>query len=317
MKKILFLIILVLTGISYSFAEGQETQKTQRYMVSSKKGKTKFVPVEKEGDKWKWKGVNNDIYVENGVEIEGFEIEKDRSLNYSGSPYVYRKSLIAEYEGNYYVVAFPEKDLKPIKENGELTSDSGLGIRNYLSKTRLGDFYRTPLPGLLALLCAFISGTIIFYFIFTGKENEVVSWMFSLPLCFISLLEIGAAFSVGTDAAWWVNPEDVGYWIATPLLIPYAIVAALMVFSYKLYGLIGHVDGPGNLVISILLFIGIGLTVISAIFVVINFLFAACLLIFAGWIFKGVDVKNSDGSRTNMGPLGNYRTDRHGNTTHI
>ena len=141
--------------------------------------------------------------------------------------------------------------------------------------------------------------------------------MFAIPLCFISLLEIGAAVSVGTDAAWWVNPEDVGYWIATPLLIPYAIVAALMVFSYKLYGVLGHIDGIGNLVISILLFIGIGLTVISAIFVVINFLFAACLLIFAGWLFKGVDVKNSDGSSTNFGPLGNYRTDRNGNTTHI
>lgn len=317
MKRYLLFIILILTGISYSFADGQKAQETQRYVVSSKKGKAKFVPVEQEGDKWKWKGINNDIYVENGTEVEGFEVKKDRSLNYSGSPYVYRQSLIAEYEGNYYVVVFPEKDLKPIKETGELSSDSGLGIRNYLSNTVLGDFYRTPLPGLLALLCAFISGTIIIFFIFTGKDSEILSWTFTIPLCLISLLEIGAAFSVGTDAAWWVNPEDVGYLIATPLLIPYAVVAALMIFSYKLYGLVGHVNGPGNMIISILLFIGIGLTVISAIFVVINFLFAACLLIFAGWLFRGIDVKNSDGSTTNMGPLGNYRTDRNGNTTRI
>ena len=309
MKKYFVFLILILYGISSSYAENQ------KYVISDKSGKTRLVPVAPEGDKWRWNG--NDIYVENGAEVEGFQVEKNRSLNYSGSPYVYRECTIVKYEDNYYVVPFPEKSLKPVKDTGELTSDSGLGIRNYLSNTRLGDFYRTPLPGLLALLCAFVSGVIIFYFIFTGKENEIISWLFAIPLCFISLLEIGAAFSVGTDAAWWVNPEDVGYWIATPLLIPYAIVAALMVFSYKLYGVLGHIGGIGNLVISILLFIGIGLTVISAIFVVINFLFAACLLIFAGWLFKGVDVKNSDGSSTNFGPLGNYRTDRNGNTTHI
>ena len=317
MKKYLVFLILLLTGISYSFAEGQEAQETQRYVVSSKNGKAKFVPVEKDGDKWKWKGINNDLYVENGTEVVGFKVEKNRSLNYSGSPYVYRESLIAELDGNYYVVVFPEKDLKPVKESGELSSDSGLGIRNYLSNTRLGDFYRTPLPGLLALFCIFISGIVLIYFIFKDKDSEVVKWAFALPLCLISLLEIGAAFSVGTDAAWWVNPEDVGYLIATPLLIPYALIAAFMVFSYRLYGVIGHVDGPGNIVISALLFIGIGLTVISAIFVVINFLFAACLLIFAGWLFGGNTFKNLDGSVTNSGPLGSYRTDRNGNTTHI
>ena len=310
MKKLVF-IILILIGISYSFAD------TQRYVVSNKDGKAKFVPVVKEGDKWKWEGVNNDIYVENGTEVEGFELKEDYSLNYKGTPYVYRKSLIVDYEGKYYVVVFPEKSLKPVDEKGELTSDSGLGIRNYLSNTVLGDFYRTPGPGLLALLCAFISGCILIFSIFKETPTFLMRWMFAVPLCVISLLEIGAAFSVGTDAAWWVNPEDVGYWIATPLLVPYSLAAALMIFSYKLYGFVGRVDGIANTIITVLLIIGTVLTVISAIFVVINFLFAICMMIAAAYLFRGMDVKNADGSVTNIGPLGTYRTDRNGKTTHI
>ena len=315
MNKIFIFLLLILTCSFYSFAQTQETQETQMYMVSSKNGKTKFVPVIQEGDKWKWKGINNDIYLENGTKVKGFEIKEDNSLNYKGSPYVYNKSLIAEYEGQYYVVVFAKKDLKPIDENGELTS--GLGIRNYLSNTRLGDFYRTAIPGLIALLCAFISGIIVIARIFKENVPDFMKWVYAIPLCIISLLEIGAALSSGTEAAWWVNPDDVGYWIATPLLIPYAIVAAQMVFSYKLYGFVGHLDGAANVVISALLITGIVLTVISAIFVVINFLFAACMLIFAGWLFGGMNVKDSDGGSTNVGPLGSYRTDRYGNTTHI
>lgn len=315
MKRYLVVIFLLLTGISFSFAEGQEIQETQKYMVSSKKGKAKFVPVEKDGDKWKWKGVNNDIYVENGTVIEAFEIEGDRSLNYMGTPYVYRESLIAEYDGNYYVVVFPDKDLKPVNENGDLTT--GLGIRNYLSNTKLGDFYRTKTPGLIALLCALISGIILLGLAVFTKITDLMKWMFVLPLCVISVIEIGAAVSVGTDAAWWVNPEDVGYWIATPLLIPYSLVAALMIYSYKLYGFVGRVDGTANIIITGLLIIGTVLTVISAIFVVINFLFAVCMMIAAAYLFRGMDIKNADGSVTNIGPLGTYRTDRNGKTTHI
>lgn len=315
MKKILLFIILILSGLSYSFADDQNTQETQRYVVANKNGKAKFVPVVKDGDKWKWEGVNNDIYVENGTEVEGFEIKEDRSLNYKGSKYVYNKSLIVDYQGKFYVVVFPNKDLKPVDENGNLTS--GLGLRNYMSNTKLGDFYRTEAPGLLALLCAFISGCVLIFSIISTKITFLMKWMFAVPLCVISLLEIGAAFSVGTDAAWWVNPDEVGYWIATPLLFPYALVAILMIFSYYFYNYVGHVEGPANPIITVLLFIGIGLTVISAIFVVINFMFAICMLIGAAWLFKGMDVKNADGSVTNIGPLGTYRTDRNGNTTHI
>lgn len=318
MKKILLFLLLSITGISFSLAENQENQenqKIQRYVVASKNGKTKFVPVIKDGDKWKWKGVNNDLYLENGIEVEGFEIKEDNSLNYKGSPYVYNKSLIAEYEGQHYVVVFAKKDLKPIDENGELTS--GLGIRNYLSNTLLGDFYRTTTPGLIALLCGFISGLIVIVCLFKENVPDFLKWVYAVPLCVISLLEIGAAFSLGTEAAWWVNPDDVSYWIATPLLIPYAVIAAQMVFSYKLYGFVGHLDGASNTIISALLITGIVLTVISAIFVVINFLFAACMLIFAGWLFGGMNIKNSDDSTTNIGPLGSYKTDRYGNTTHI
>ena len=309
MKKYIVFLILILTGISYSFAENQ------RYVVSNKNGKAKFVPVVQDGDKWMWEGVNNDIYVENGTEVEGFEIKEDRSLNYKSSPYVYNKSLIVEYEGKHYVVVFPEKDLKPVDENGELSS--GLGIRNYLSNTVLGNFYRTAKPGLLAFFMALISAFIVIVCLFKEKHSEIMKWVFAVPLCIISLLEIGAAFSLGTDAAWWVNPDEVGYLIATPLLIPYAIVAALMVFSYKLYGFVGHVEGPANTVISILLIIGIVLTVISAIFVVINFVFAVCMLIAAGWLFGGFNTKNADGSTTNTSVLGTYKTDRYGNTKRI
>lgn len=309
MKKYLLFILLILSGLSFSFAE------TQRYVVANKDGKAKFVPVVKEGDKWKWEGVNNDLYVENGTEIEAFEIKGDRSLNYMGTPYVYRESMIAEYNGKYYVVVFPDKDLKPVDEEGNLTS--GLGIRNYLSNTKLGDFYRTEAPGLLALLCGFISGVILIFRIKTLKDTFLMRWMFAIPLCTITVLEIGAAFSVGTDAAWWVNPDDVGYWVATPLLFPYALVAVLMIFSYYLYNYMGRVDGPANVIVSALLIIGIVLTVISVIFVIINFLFTVCMLIAMAWMFKGIDVKNADGSTTNIGPLGSYRTDRYGNTKRI
>lgn len=309
MKKYLLFILLILSGLSFSFAE------TQRYVVANKDGKAKFVPVVKEGDKWKWEGVNNDLYVENGTEIEAFEIKGDRSLNYMGTPYVYRESMIAEYNGKYYVVVFPDKDLKPVDEEGNLTS--GLGIRNYLSNTKLGDFYRTEAPGLLALLCGFISGVILIFRIKTLKDTFLMRWMFAIPLCTITVLEIGAAFSVGTDATWWVNPDDVGYWVATPLLFPYALVAVLMIFSYYFYNYMGRVDGPANVIVSALLIIGIVLTAISVIFVIINFLFTVCMLIAMAWMFKGIDVKNADGSTTNIGPLGSYRTDRYGNTKRI
>lgn len=304
---------MLLTGITYASADSQDSG-TKRYEVAGKKGNTKFVPLEKEGDKWKYiKGVS-DIYPENGTQFEGFYVEEDRTLNYVHSPYMWQGGLIAVYEGKYYKVPFSKKDLKPVDENGKLST--GLGIRNYLSNTFMGDFYRTKTPGLIALLCAFISGIFLILSFFKDSVPVFLRLGYALPLCVISLLEIGAAFSLGTDAAWWVNPDDVGYWIATPLLIPYAIVAAQMVFSYKLYNVVGNVEGLANVVITVLLIIGIVLTVISAIFVVINFLFAACLLVFVGWMFSGISHKNNDGSTTNTGPLGSYTTDRYGNTKH-
>lgn len=311
MNKYFIFIIILITGFSYSLAETE----AQKYVIANKAGKARFVPVERDGENWKWVKSEPNIYLENGIEVEGFEIKPDKDLNYSGTPYVSMESFIIEHEGKYYVDPFPKKDLKPVNENGELTS--GLGFRNYLSNTKLGDFYRTPKPGLLALLCAVISGTILISLIVFPKITTLMKWMFVLPLCVISLLEIGAAVSVGTDAAWWVNPEDVGYWIATPLLIPYALVASLMIFSYKLYGFIGKVDGTANTVITVLLIIGTVLTVISAIFVVINFLFSICMLIGAAYLFRGMDVKNADGSTTNISPLGSYKTDRYGNTKRI
>ena len=311
MKKYFLIIILLLTGISYSLADNEP----QRYVISNKAGKARFVPVEREGENWKYIKSEPHIYLENGIEVGGFEIKPDKSLNYSGTPYISQESFIIEHEGKFYVDPFPKKDLKPVNENGELTS--GLGIRNYLSNTKLGDFYRTPLPGLLALLCVFISGTILISLGVFPNVTFLMKWVFVLPLCVISVLEIGAAISVGTDAVWWVNPDDVGYWIATPLLVPYSLGAALMIFSYKLYGFVGRVDGTANTIITVLLIIGTVLTVISAIFVVINFLFSICLMIGAAYLFRGMDIKNADGSVTNIGPLGTYRTDRNGKTTHI
>lgn len=313
MKKYIIFLLILFTGISYAFAGTQETE-TQCYIVANKKGKARFVPVEKDGDNWKWVKNAEDIYIENGVALEGFQIPRNDAMNYKGSNVVYRGGFVVVHEGKYYLDPFPDKDLKPMDEKGEVSA--GLGIRNYLSNTFLGDFYRTKTPGLIALLCAFISGIFVILSIFKERVPVFYRWSYAIPLCVISMLEIGAAFSLGTDAAWWVNPDDVGYWIATPLLIPYAIVAAQMVFSYKLYGFVGKVDGMANVVITVLLIIGIVLTVISAIFVVINFLFAACMLVFAGWMFSGISHKNNDGSTTNTGPLGTYTTDRYGNTKH-
>lgn len=314
MKKYLILLVILLTGISYAYAESQEP-KTQRYVVANKKGKARFVPVEREGDYWKFAQPREDIYIENGVELEGFDIPEESSLNYSGTHYVYSGGIVVSYEDKYYLVVFPKKDIKPINEKGEVTG--GLGFRNYLSNTALGDFYRTPGPGVLGLVCAFVAAIFMFWGLFKENVPAFIIWGFSVPVCVISLLEIGAAFSVGTDAAWWVNPDDVGYWIATPLLIPYALVAALMIFSYKIYSELGKLDDPANNIVSALMFIGIGLTVISAIFVVINFLFAVCMLIGAAYIFKGVSYKDAGGNTINSGPLGTTKTDKYGKTTRI
>lgn len=313
MKKYLILLIAIIAPGMMAFAG--DTGKTQRYEVANKSGKARFVQVEPADGHWKYVKRDYDMYLENGTIIEAFEIPARKDYNYAGSGFVHQEGLVFEYEGNYYKVVFPDKDLKPVNEKGEATTS--LGIRNYLSNTWLGDWYRTSKPGLIALFCAIFSAIFLIWRFFKGDEAPMfMRWCYAVPLCVISILEIGAAFSLGTDAAWWVNPDDVGYWIATPLLIPYCIVAAMMVFSVKNYRFVGEVEGPADMVITILLYIGIVLTVISAIFVVINFLFAACLLIFAAWMFKGTDSKDHRGNTINSGPLGTYETDKYGNTRH-
>lgn len=309
MKKFVALLLLLLSGISLACAENQ------RYVVANKDGKARFIPVEKSGENWKYIKGSQDKYLENGTEFEGFEINPDKSLNYAGTPYVCRPNLIIEYDGSYYLVPTPEKNIKPVNEAGETTSE--LGIRNYLSNTRLGDFYRTSAPGVIALICALISCMFWLRRFFKEKVSAFMRYCFAIPLCIIAVLEIGAAFSLGTDAAWWVNPEDVGYWIATPLLIPYSLVAAMMIFSIQEYRFVGAVEGKANAIIYVLLGIGTILTVISAIFVVINFVFAVCMLIFAGWILCGQTYQYSDGSSRHYSPFGNTETDKYGNTRRI
>lgn len=313
MKRYLILLITILTTVSVAF--GESFGETQRYEVAHKSGKARFIPIKKVDDKWEFIPRTDDLYLDNGTQITAFEIEEDPSLNFTGTHYVYKGGLVFEYEGNYYLVVNKKKDIKPINEDGETTAS--LGIRNYLSNTWLGDWYRTSSPGLVALLCAFISGIFLIWRVFKEEAPMFMRWAYALPLCIISLLEIGAAFSLGTDAAWWVNPDDVGYWVATPLLIPYALVAALMIFSYKFYGFVGEVEGVADIIIRVLLIIGIVLTVISAIYVVLNFLFAVCVLIGAAWIFKGVEYKDAGGNTINSSPLGTYKTDKYGNTTRI
>lgn len=316
MRKLILIFIMISVGIAYTYASAENQDvEVKSYVVSNKKGKARFVPVEKDGDNWKWVKSGKDLYLENGVELTGFEIPRNDALNYKGSNAVYRGGLVVSYEGKYYIVPFPEKDIIPVDEKGELTSD--LGVRNYLSNTKLGDFYRTWTPGLIALGCAIFSAIFLFIGIFRDKVPMFIRWCFVTPLCIISLLEIGAACSLGTDAAWWVNPEDVGYWVATPVLIPYSLVAVMMVFSYKLYGIVGKVEGVANIVVSAFLIIGTILTVISAIFVVIDFILAVCILLGAGWMFKGIDSKDFSGNTINSGPFGTYKTDKYGKTTRI
>lgn len=315
MKKILLYFIMILTAIPFAAAEEQSLEK-QRYVVASKKGKSKFVEVENVDGKWKYVGTPpHYIYLENGIEFEAFEIGEDKSLNYPGTKYLYDHAFIAEYEGKYYVVISPYKGIKPVDDNGKLTSD--LGWRNYLSNTIVGDFYRTWTPGIIGFACALLSAIFLFISQFKGSVPMIFRWGFAVPLCVITVLELGAFLSVGVDAQWWVDPEDVGYWIATPMLIPYSIVAVMMIFSIKYYGWIGKLDNPANIVVRTLLIIGIGLTVISVIFVISNFMGAILTLIGAAWLFKGNDYKDAAGNTINSGPLGTYKTDRFGNTTRI
>ncbi len=309
MKKYVILLIVILSGISNAMADNQ------KFVVAHKDGKARFVQVENLDGNWQYVNNVEDLYLDNGVELEGFEIDPDESLNYKGTPYVCSKELLVKYDGKYYIAVNPKKSVMPVNENGETTAD--LGIRNYLSNTFLGDFYRTKTPGLIGLVCAIISGIILFAGMFKDTMSLFMRWAAMLPLCIISILEIGAVFSVGADATWWVNPDDVGYWIATPLLIPYSIAAAMMILSLRLYKFVGKVNGHGNSFITIMLLIGTVLTVISAIYVVINFVFAVCCLIFGGWLFKGMSYTDYNGNTISSGPLGTYKTDRYGTTTRV
>lgn len=309
MKKLLVLLFVIITGSFFAFSDNQ------RFVVANKDGKARLILVENEGDKWKYVQPIAELHVENGTELTGFEIPEDKSLNYTGTPYIYNQSLIVEYEGKNYLVVSPKKNVKPIDENGNMTSD--LGIRNYLSNTILGDFYRTEIPGIIGLVCAIISLIFLLASIHYDVMPTYIKWGAMLPICLISLLEIGASFSVGTEAAWWVNPDDVGFWIATPLLIPYFLIATLMFYSISFYKYLGKINGWLNIVIYVLLIIGIILTTVSVILVVCNFLAALLPLLGLAYLFRGFDYKDAAGNTINVSPLGTYKTDSFGHTTRI
>lgn len=256
-RGLLFLIVIIVGCLSMS---------AQKYAVDSKKGKTRVTEYELVNGKWNSTEVRNDIYIENGYEFVAV-------------PPVAKDTIVMEYEGKYYRVIFPKEDLMVVDGMGQPTY---LGYRNTMRHTFIGAFYKTKLSGLICLGCAAIAFLAFVISIFRDKIPMFLRWLFALPMSIISFLELVAICTVGDVAYWFVNPDDVGYFIAILMLIPYSFVIALQVFAYSLYDALGEVDDPMDGWFKFFIGFGIALAILSAISVVLNFIWAICFIIGLG-----------------------------------
>ena len=224
MKKYLLLIIMALLGNIFAYA--------QRYVVNGKDGKIRVVEYHLVDGEWTNVKYAPDIYIENGYEFEAV-------------PPVSKDKIVMEYNGKYYHVVFPEKELK-------LVDDMGAG---YLGSS----------PAKLALLLTIIALVVFIISLFKDDVIPVLRYIFVGSVSCVALIEAGAALSVGQDAYWWVNPDDVGYLVACGTLIPYSIAVVLQIYAIKIYNAMGKFDGAANVVAYILMGAGCVLCIISAI----------------------------------------------------
>lgn len=273
MKKIFIIMLMAIVG---AFAAN-----AQRYMVEGKKGDIRVVEYVLVDGEWAIANPPAEIHVPNGYEFEAV-------------PPVSKDKIVMEYEGKYYHVVFPKEELKVIDDMGK---DSHLGMGNALRNSWLGKWYFTSSPGVLALLCSLVAFIASIISLFKENPSRFMPWAIALPLAFIALLEIGAICSVGGDAYWWVNPDDVGYFIAIVMLIPFGITVAMQCYALKLTAIAGPLPGALGALVKLLLGIGMVAGVLAALGVVMNFLFAA--LTFIGFIWlagQGTTRKDSSGN---------------------
>lgn len=259
MKKALLLLMAVLLGCLSVTA--------QRYVVNGKKGKIRVVEYEKVDGQWTCAN-KADIYIDNGYEFEAV-------------PPVSEDQIVMEYDGKYYRVVFPEKELQLVDDMGK---DSHLGFRNFMRNTFVGHFYKTSIPGLLGLACALIALVAFGIGIFKEEVPVFLRWGYAGGMCIVSILELGALLSIGIEAYWWVTPDDVGYLIAIVMLFPFSLTVAMQIYAFKLYKFMGEVPGNANIFIKILLGIGCVTAVIAAIQVVFNFIFSFFCLALMIWM---------------------------------
>lgn len=273
----------------------------QKYVVNGKKGKIRVVEYHMVDGHWTYVKGAKDFYVPNGYEFEPV-------------PPVAKDTIVMQYEGKFYHVVFPEKELKLVDDMGK---DSQLGFRNKLANSFIGKWYASSRPAVIGLILTVCALLALVVFLFSENIPGAFRTLFVASMCGISLLELGAFLSLHSDAFWWVNPEDVGYLMAIVTLIPFSITVAMQIFAIKIYNKMGNYDGVLDLCIKIILGLGIVLSIIDAISVIMNFLFAACLLVGAGWLLSGMSYKDSAGNTIHTSPFGTYKTDKYGNTTHI
>lgn len=262
MKKYLLLIIMALLGNIFAYA--------QRYVVNGKDGKIRVVEYHLVDGEWTNVKYAPDIYIENGYEFEAV-------------PPVSKDKIVMEYNGKYYHVVFPEKELKLVDDMG---AGEGLGFRNAMRNSFIGDWYLGSSPAKLALLLTIIALVVFIISLFKDDVIPVLRYIFVGSVSCVALIEAGAALSVGQDAYWWVNPDDVGYLVACGTLIPYSIAVVLQIYAIKIYNAMGKFDGAANVVAYILMGAGCVLCIISAVQVVINFLFALFTMLGFMWMLS-------------------------------
>lgn len=260
-KSFLLLLVMMLLGNLSVLA--------QRYVVNGKEGKIRVVQYELVDGKWEVAKPSKDIYVENGYEFEAV-------------PPVSSKTIVMEYEGKYYHVIWPKKELKLIDDMGK---DSSLGIKNRLRNSIIGDFYFTSVPAITGFLFTVLALIIFIMGVFEKNTPYFLRMIFAICICAIALLEFGAAISLGSDAYWWCNPDDVGYLRAIPFTLLFGITIALQYYSIKMYKIVGELDGTANTIVYIVCGLGMVIATFAFISVLMNFLFMVCCALFAFWFF--------------------------------
>lgn len=242
----------------------------QRYVVNGKEGKIRVVQYELVDGKWEDAKPPKDIYVENGYEFEAV-------------PPVSDDCIIMEYEGKYYHVIWPDKELEVVDDMGQ---DTHLGLKNKLRNSAAGAFYFSSTPALAGLVLTVLAIIVFVMGIFEDNAPRFLRLIFVTCIGGITLLELGAALVLGSDAYWWCNPDDVGYLRAIAFTLLFGITLGVQYGSLKMYKVVGRLDGAGDVVVCIVFGLGMVVATIAFIGVLMNFLFAVCCAIFTLLFFK-------------------------------